>query len=214
MPDEPTGEQIVDLLRADRNSGFDLLYRQYAQRLFAYSTTVMKDRAAAEDATHEALLSAVANIDKLRNPDQLRPWLFAITRNRCLSMLTERQRFSHDNEAIAMIPVDDDPTAGLAREDSTALVAEALAGLAPADRDTLALALRHDLDTSDIALAMGSNEPTARARISRAKAALTGSVTGLLLARDANGQAPAGDEVPPCAGLSQALSGFTGSGPR
>lgn len=205
MPDELTDAQLVDLLRADRTAGFDLLYRRYAQRLFAYSVTVVQDRAAAEDATHESLMAAVAKIDKLRNPEQLRPWLFAITRNRCLTLLGDRKRFTDNADGLDMIPVDDDPTVGLARHESAALVTEALAGLAPADRDTLALALRHDLDAADVALAMGSNQPTARARISRAKAALTGSVTALLLARDATDPT-----APACDGLQQALAGFTG----
>ena len=205
MPEELTDAQLVDLLRSDRTAGFDLLYRRYAQRLFAYSVTVVQDRAAAEDATHESLMAAVAKIDKLRDPEQLRSWLFAITRNRCLSVATERGRFTDAQDVLDMIPVDEDPTTGLAQQDSAALVTAALAGLAPADRDTLALALRHDLDMADVALAMGSNQPTARARISRAKAALTGSVTGLLLARDATDSA-----APDCAGLREALAGFTG----
>ena len=204
MSDELTDAQLVDLLKADRTAGFDLLYRRYAQRLFAYSVTVVQDRAAAEDATHESLMAAVAKIDKLRNPEQLRSWLFAITRNRCLTMASERNRFTDAEGALDMIPVDEDPTAGVSRDDSAALVAEALAGLAPADRDALALALRHDLDMAEVALAMGSNQPTARARVSRAKAALTGSVTALLLARESTGTTPT------CEGLAQALAGFTG----
>lgn len=205
MSEELTDAQLVELLRSDRSAGFDLLYRRYAQRLFAYSVTVVQDRAAAEDATHESLMAAVAKIDHLRNAEQLRPWLFAITRNRCLTMATEQRRFTDAEDVLDMIPVDEDASAGLAQQDSAALVSEALAGLAPADRDALALALRHDLDMADVALAMGSNQPTARARVSRAKAALTGSVTGLLLARSASD-----GQVPQCPGLAEALAGFSG----
>ena len=200
MPDAATDTRIVEALRSDRSAGFDLLYRHYAERLFAYAVTVVRDRSAAEDATHESLMSAVANIGRLRDPSRLRPWLFAITRNRCLSVVRERSRFAHDDETLAMIPVDSNPTAELERGESSALVQAALTGLAPADRDSLALALRHDLDVSEVAAAMGANEPTARARISRAKAALTASVTGLLLARDRGS----------CTGLATALAGFEG----
>lgn len=200
MPDAATDTRIVETLRSDRTHGFDLLYRAYAERLFAYAVTVVRDRSAAEDATHESLMSAVANIERLRDPARLRPWLFAITRNRCLSVAQERNRLTHDDETLAMIPVDVDHAAGLERDESATLVQEALAGLAPADRDALALALRHDLDVTEVAAAMGANPPTARARISRAKAALTGSVTGLLLARDRG----------TCTGLASALSGYDG----
>ena len=78
---------------------------------------MVQDRAAAEDATHESLMAAVAKIDKLRNPEQLQSWLFAITRNRCLTMASERNRFTDAEGALDMIPSMRIPPPGF-RDDS------------------------------------------------------------------------------------------------
>lgn len=201
MSEAVPDSDLVARLRADRQDGFDALYRTYAERLYAYAVTVLRDRDAAEDAAHEALISAVANIERLRDPERLRPWLFAITRNACLTALSDRRRLVHDEAAFEAVASEEDPVAGASAEDAGEIVRTALNALSPADREVLALALRSDLDAATVAAAMGSSSATARARISRAKGALTESVLGLVLARQ---------QQQSCAGLGEALRGFTG----
>jgi hypothetical protein len=74
-----------------------------------------------------------------------------------------------------------------------------LDALAPVDRSALALALRKDLDPGEVAMAMGTNQNQARAKISRARTALTSAVTAVVLTRGEQGN---------CAGLDEALAGF------
>lgn len=196
-----SGAEIVAVLRHDRTSGFEALYREYAERLYAYATTVMKDSTIAADATHDALIQAVTRIDQLRDPERLEPWLFAITRNECFKLLRTRSRVADDQEAVDMQSCLDDADAGLAAAESQTLVREALGTLSAADRDVLALALRHDLDTAQVADAMGTSTNQVRARLSRARTALTSAVTALLLARDTSST---------CSGLTEALAGYDG----
>ncbi len=202
MPDTPSPDPvIVSELLADRSVGFDALYRAYADRLFGYSVSLVKDRDTAADVVHEALLKAVANIGKLRDPSKLRPWVFAITRNEAMSALRAGNRWTDDEEAIDMLSVDADVDRAVESQDAQALVRDAMEALSPADRDTLALALRNDLDAQEVALALGANANTARAKISRAKAALTSAVTALVLTRSERNN---------CPGLAEALHGFEG----
>ena len=202
MPEQtnPDGVIVSELL-ADRTAGFDALYRAYADRLFGYAVSLVKDRETAADVVHESLLKAVANIGKLRDPSKLRPWVFAITRNESMSALRAGNRWTDDEEAIDMLSVDADVDRAVESQDAQALVRDAMEALSPADRDTLALALRNDLDAQEVALAMGANANTARAKISRAKAALTGAVTALVLTRSERNN---------CPGLAEALHGFEG----
>lgn len=196
-----SGADLVAALRHDRTSGFEALYREYAQRLYAYAATVMKDSTIAADATHDALIQAVTRIDQLRDPERLEPWLFAITRNECFKLLRTRSRVVDDQEAVDMQSCLDDADAALAAAESQTLVREALGTLSAADRDVLALALRNDLDTAQVADAMGISTNQVRARLSRARTALTSAVTALLLARDTSST---------CSGLAEALAGYDG----
>ena len=190
MAAQPKDVDIVELLRAEPKSGFEVLYRAYAERLFAYCTTVLRDRDSAADASHECLVAAVTKIDSLRSAERLRPWLFAIARNECFKLLRGKSREVTNEEAIDMQSTSPDLAADVTSSESQQLVYEALESLAPADRDVLALALRKDLDPTQVAEAMEMSSNQVRARLSRARTALTGAVSALVLVRDKKAECP------------------------
>jgi RNA polymerase sigma factor (sigma-70 family) len=159
------------------------LYDTYADRLFAYAVSVLRDRDLAADALHDALLVAHDRAEQLRDPGRLRAWLFAITRNECLRILRARSRYADQEEATDMPDTTVDLDAGLAREEAAALVAAGMGALSATDRDVLALALRHDLDPSDVSAALGVSANQAHARLSRARASLERAIGAVLLAR-------------------------------
>ena len=64
--------------------GWRGLYAAYADRLYTYAITQTRDRDAAADAVADTFLLARDRIGQLRDPDKLRPWLYAICRNECL----------------------------------------------------------------------------------------------------------------------------------
>ncbi len=181
---------IVELLRAEPKRGFEVLYQAYAERLFAYCTTVLRDRDSAADASHECLVAAVTKIDTLRSAERLRPWLFAIARNECFKLLRGKSREVASEEAIDLQSTSPDLAADVTSSESQQLVYEALQSLAPADRDVLAIALRNDLDAVQVAEAMEMSSNQVRARLSRARAALTGAVSALVLVRDKKSECP------------------------
>ena len=193
---------IVAELRADRTQGFSLLYEAYAERLFAYAITVTRDRELAADVAHNAIIRAVDGIGKLRDPELLRPWLFRITRNEAISALRKGNRWSDDESAIEDLASEPDFDQNLKAQDAQQLVSAAMQGLSPVDRDVLALALRKDLSTQDVAAAMGTSTNQASARLSRAKTALTNAVTAVVLCRQRRSD---------CTGLAEAMSDYSGT---
>ncbi|MCH9718552.1 MAG: sigma-70 family RNA polymerase sigma factor [Actinomycetia bacterium] len=186
---------IVDTLHSDPNEGFTLLYQAYAERLFAYCTTVLRDRDSAADASHDCLVAAVTKIDTLRSAERLRPWLFAIARNECFKILRNQGKVVTDEEAIEMQSTAPDMSAGVSSSESQQLVYEALQSLSPGDRDVLALALRNDLDAAQVAEAMAVSPNEVRARLSRARSSLNGAVSALVLLRDKNQDCPELQEI-------------------
>ena len=94
-----------------------------------------------------------------------------------------------------------DPAAGPEREEMRALVAAALTGLNPGDREVIELNLRHTLDDADLADALGVSRNQAHALVSRARSQFEGSLGALLVAR-------AGREA--CPGMDEILAGWDG----
>ena len=81
-------------VRAGVEAAFEEIYDRYARGLFAFCAHMLRSREAAEDALQLTLVSAYRAMRESTNEIVLRPWLYAIARNRCLSEIRTR----HDTE--------------------------------------------------------------------------------------------------------------------
>ena len=64
--------------------GLEGAYRRYADRLYAYCRSVLRDGDAAADVVHDTFIIAAQRAGDLRDPDRLRSWLYTVARNECL----------------------------------------------------------------------------------------------------------------------------------
>lgn len=149
---------------------FDALYRETASDLFAYAMSLLRDRAAAEDATALAFEKAFRKQARFR-PDKgsARGWLFAIARNVILDELRRRKRTAAlvvDVEDVEAHPrfEDDDPDAAARR----ATVRAALARLDARDRELVALKFHSGLSNAEIGRVVGLSESNAGTKLHRA----------------------------------------------
>lgn len=187
--------EIVTAFRARDPAGLAAAYDEYADRLVAYCAAVLRDRHAAADAVHDTFVVAFERADQLRDPSRLRSWLYAIARNECLRVLRGQQRTAELDEAIA---VSDDTVAldsGLRDEELRDLVWSAANGLNPREREVLDLAVRHDLDMSEVASALGVPGKHAHALLSKARQQLERAVAVLIVARTGRRDCPELDDL-------------------
>ncbi|NBE85328.1 RNA polymerase sigma factor [Micromonospora rubida] len=174
---------LVEAVRRGERAGLEGMYRRYADRLYTYARTMLREPEAVADAVHEAFLTASQRIDQLREPDRLRSWLYAIVRNECLRQLRERSRSLPFEEADEPVADTVDPATGVNAEQVRDLVHAAAAALNPGDREVVHLAIRHDLSSADIGAALGVPANHAHARLSRARTQLERALGALLVAR-------------------------------
>lgn len=79
-------------LAAGRHArAFDLIVPEYKDRVFRLACSILKDRAAAEDATQETLVRVWKALPGFDGRAQLGTWIYAITRNTCLMELRKRR---------------------------------------------------------------------------------------------------------------------------
>jgi len=181
---------IVRLLVDGDRAGMAAVYDRYAPRLFDYSVGMLRDRDGAGDAVHDALLVAADRAHQLRDPDKLRPWLYAIARNECLRMLRARRREADLDAAGDVSDTSVDVERGLRAAEAQALVRDAAAGLNPGDREVLNLTLRHELAGDELGAALGVPANHANALVSRARAQLERAVGALVMARTGQRDCP------------------------
>ncbi|MEU5553577.1 sigma-70 family RNA polymerase sigma factor [Micromonospora sp. NPDC047793] len=182
---------LVEAVRRGDPAGLEGVYRRYADRLHTYARAMVHEPEAAADALHDAFLVAGRRMDQLRDPDRLRPWLYAIVRNECLRYLREGARsrpWGETDDPVADLP---DPGVGVNADQVRALVHAAAASLSPGDREVVHLAIRHDLSSADIGAALGLPANHAHARLSRARSQLERALGALLVARGGARDCPA-----------------------
>src|SRR4051794_34425078 len=137
------------------NTPFDSLYRQTASDLFAYVSSLVRDRATAEDVPASAFERAYrrqASFDPRRG--SRRAWLFGIARTAALAELRRRRRpaaLVTDPEDPATVAGPDDDEHAVRR----AAVRAGLAALEPRDRELIALKFHAGLSNAEIADVLG-----------------------------------------------------------
>jgi RNA polymerase sigma factor (sigma-70 family) len=174
--------ELVGAAAAGDRAAFAGIYDRYADRLYDYCMGLVGDRDAA-DCVQEAFCMAAVDLPKLRDPNKLRPWLFAIARHQALSTLRARRR----ETASASLPERPSPEAGpdtlAARNELTVLISQAADGISGRDREVLDLAYRRDLTGAELALALGVSSDAAKKMIQRLRHAVEKSLGALLVVR-------------------------------
>jgi RNA polymerase sigma factor (sigma-70 family) len=175
--------EIVAAIVAGDPAGLAAAYDNYAPALYAYCRTLLSEPADAADAVQDTYVIAAAKLAGLREPDRLRPWLYAVARNECFRRLRARGLSAPLDAAVEVTSADAGMVLGPEREELRDLVVDALSGLNPGDREVIELNLRHVLNGDDLADALGVSRNHAQALVSRARAQFEGSLGALLVAR-------------------------------
>ncbi|MUL65429.1 hypothetical protein BOO86_13205 [Mycobacterium sp. CBMA 234] len=178
------GELAAAAAVGDRGA-FAGIYDRYADRLHDFCIGMLNDRDAAADCVQDTFCTAATGLAQLRNPDRLRPWLYAIARNEALRRIGQRRReqpYEYLPDAVSGEP---GPDVLAARSELADLIGEAAGGLSDRDRTVLELAYRHGLDGADLAEALGVSPASARTLTHRMRETIERSLGALLLARGA-----------------------------
>ncbi|MEU4508459.1 hypothetical protein AB0G05_03090 [Nonomuraea wenchangensis] len=83
---------LVEALRARDPGAPAVLYDAYAEGVYRYCRSLLRDADAAQVALRDALIAAEAHADALAEPARLRSWLYALARAECLRRRTAASR--------------------------------------------------------------------------------------------------------------------------
>lgn len=87
-------DQIIAKIREKetRNYGFNLLVREYQERVYWHVRKMVIDHDDADDLVQEIFVKVWKNLDKFREDAKLYTWIYRIATNECLNFLRRKKR--------------------------------------------------------------------------------------------------------------------------
>jgi RNA polymerase sigma factor (sigma-70 family) len=162
-------DRLVANVRRGDAKAFETLYDRHIRELLSFCRYILGSHSDAEDAVQSTFASAYKALLADERRIDLRPWLFAIARNSCLSIIRQRRAVGEVDEGQAS---GDDPVAQLeAREDLDQLLS-ALLELPERQRAALVLAELHGLTQSEIGSLLGVRADQVKSYIYQARSSL------------------------------------------
>ena len=163
-----TDERLVEQIRRGNDAAFEAVYDRHHRGILSFCRHMLASADEAEDAVQQTFISAYGSLRAGQRDIRLKPWLYTIARNRCLSMLRAR----HEQPA----ELDDVPTAGLAdevqqRADLRELLAD-LHELPVEQRAALVLSEIGDLSHAEVGAVVGCEVAKVKSLVFQARSSL------------------------------------------
>ena len=185
----------MEQIRRGNEAAFEVAFERHSGPILSFCRHMLGSREEAEDAVQHTFAAAHSSLVADEREIRLKPWLYAIARNRCLSMLRARREQASDELEIE--------TAGLQEEvERRAELRELLADLRDLpdeQREALLLAELGDLSHAEVAGVLDCEVARVKALVFRAR-------SGLIERRDAR--------ETPCAEVREQLANLRGGSLR
>jgi RNA polymerase sigma factor (sigma-70 family) len=162
-------EWLIACVRRGDTAAFEALYDRHARELLGFCVYMLRSRQDAEDAVQATFASAYRALRADSRPVALRPWLFTIARNECLTILRRRRPVVELNGEIAP---DADPVDQIALREEVRRVFEGLHGLPENQRASLVLAEVHGLSHNEVGEVLGVRADQVKAFVYQARSKL------------------------------------------
>ena len=165
-------ECLVADVRAGDDTAFEAIYDRYARGVLAFCVHMLGSYEAAEDALQLTFVSAYRALRTGDREISLRPWLYTIARNRCLSELRSR-RDADDIDGMAIDrPLPDGLADQVQRREELREMVEDMQRLPADQRAALVLFELGDHSHNEIAAVLGVRREKVKALIFQAREGL------------------------------------------
>jgi RNA polymerase sigma factor (sigma-70 family) len=167
-------ERLVEALRGGSEAAFEVLYTRHHRGVLSFCRHMLGSVEEAEDALQHTFLAAYRDLVRSTKPIRLRPWLYTIARNRCLTVLRARRERVADEP---LEPATEHLSHEVERRDDLRALLGDLAGLPPDQRAALVLAELGDMSHDDIGDVLGCPRDKVKALVFQARSSLIVSRT-------------------------------------
>ncbi len=180
--------ELVRALLAGEPGAFERFVSVFRPKIFQYSVLMCGNREDAEEVAQDTLMKVFDNLEQLREPERIRPWVFRIAKNNCLmrrrkSVFAPTQELSlddfvprsHDDGGGRKIEIADWsalPDDQVLRGELKDVVQKAIAELPEIYRAVILLRDIEELSTDEAAQALEVSHEVIKTRLHRARLAV------------------------------------------
>ena len=200
--------QLVSAYLDGDRTALASIYDKYAAGLYDTAAAMLSDRHDAADMVQDVFCIAAERLNQLRDPDRLKPWLYAVLRNEVYRRTKKRKRatptdFQAETTPDVVAAFDPNADGAAASYDELAeLVRSAAAGLDERDRLVLELSVRQGLTGADLADALGVTPEQSYTLVHRMRDRIEKSLGAFTVAKMGSKE---------CSELATIISGWNGS---
>ena len=169
-------EPLVVRARTGDATAFRTLFERHSPGVRRYLGDLLRDEAAADDATQETFVRAYDRLLSLRETTRVQTWLFGIARNVFLEQYRARKEARRalpegegESEELELVDTAPTPDAVLLGQEAERVLTEALTYVGEPRKSALLLRLDHGLAYEDIAEVMGWSVAKVKNEIHRAR---------------------------------------------
>ena len=191
-PADPSAEQrdrdiISQIKSGNLTEAFELVMQRYEAKVYRLCVAYVRDPSLAQDSAQESLVRLWRALPKYDGRAALSTWIYAITRNWCLTTLSKRRETVSLSEAAIEAEVDSlsapDVQEGL---DQGHTIRQLVAELPEMTQRIVALYYFEDQSVSEVSELVGLPQGTIKTHLFRARAHLLSRLKLLGLADPAN----------------------------
>lgn len=168
--DQTSDDELLEGLRAGSRTHLDALTQRYWDAIRRFCANFLRDEALADDVAQETF-AKLADIDRLPE-GAIRPWLYALARNRCLDIARRHGRSpTHHNRIHTRFDAAGSsagPRTQAHRNERSALIREIIDQMPDEYRDVLLLKYYEGLSREEIAAALETTDAAVKGRLVRA----------------------------------------------
>ena len=167
-------ERLVEFVRGGSEAAFEVIYDRHHRGILAFCRHMLLSREEGEDALQHTFMAAYRHLAGGEAEIRLRPWLYAIARNRCLSLLRARREQPLDE---LREPATEHLSAEAQRRQDVREVLADVAALPDDQRAALVLAELGAVSHDEIAMVLEVPRQKVKALVFQARTSLAASRT-------------------------------------
>jgi RNA polymerase sigma-70 factor (ECF subfamily) len=164
--------RLIELCRVGDLSAIENFVRTYQQDVYRLALSILDDPSEAEDATQEALLSALRALDSFHGDSSPKTWLYSITVNLCRNRLQHHKRQERLTKILGgILRVRNTPSVeeSAVQHESNEALWRLIHRMDEKRRIPIVLRYYHDLSVAEIAHILQIPEGTVHSRLNTAR---------------------------------------------
>ena len=174
-------EQLIRRILSGEKRLFEYIMRCYNQRLYRIGMSILNDDQEAEDAMQTAYINAYEHLESFEERSSFGTWLTRIMLNECLARKKKKLKIIMDQKEHPATQINIvTPAFVLANKELSGVLESAVNQLPEKYRLVFVLREIEELSVRQTSEALSIEESNVKARLSRAKAMLRGSLQGFM----------------------------------